>query len=178
MSAQKKFGYIDALAVLPKGVDLAGVLLTAHALHTRTDTAAHLVDRPAHRLCADRQTQPEEAVRPGRATALGFRPPRWAPPVTADADALSPPPSRPSTVQADAARIGALARGRWAIEAWRLAKDASLGGDACEVRCGHTSTTWPCLRAFSLGTLGRLGRETVPDTIPWVSYEACTAGWT
>ncbi|MEE2038969.1 ISAs1 family transposase [Nocardiopsis sp. CT-R113] len=35
---------IDALTLLLEGVDLAGVVVTADALHTQTDTATHLVE--------------------------------------------------------------------------------------------------------------------------------------
>ncbi|MFD6096414.1 ISAs1 family transposase [Nocardiopsis flavescens] len=62
---------IDALAVLLEGVDLDGVVVTADALHTRADTATHLVTGVARRLRVGRQTQPEDAVRPGQSPALG-----------------------------------------------------------------------------------------------------------
>ncbi|MDE3719947.1 hypothetical protein PWG71_00995 [Nocardiopsis sp. N85] len=76
--------------------------------------------------------------------------------------------------QADAARIGALVRGHWNIEAWHHVKDVSLGEDACKVRCGHGLDNLAALRALALVFLGRLGQDTVPDAIRWVSYEAFT----
>ena len=74
--------------------------------------------------------------------------------------------------RADAARIGALVRGHWGIEAWHHVKDVSLGEDGCKVRCGHAPDNLAVLRALALGFLGRLGQDTVPDAIRWVSYEA------
>lgn len=76
--------------------------------------------------------------------------------------------------QADAARISALVRGHWGIEAWHHVKDVSLGEDACKVRCGHAPDNLAALRALALVFLGRLGQDTVPDAIRWVSYEAFT----
>ena len=35
---------IDALAIVLEKLDLAGLVVTADALHTRTDTATHLVE--------------------------------------------------------------------------------------------------------------------------------------
>jgi predicted transposase YbfD/YdcC len=76
--------------------------------------------------------------------------------------------------QADTARIGALVRGHWNIEAWHHVKDVSLGEDACRVRSGHGPDNLAALRALALVFLGRLGQDTLPDAIRWVSYEAFT----
>ncbi|MCY9785216.1 ISAs1 family transposase [Nocardiopsis sp. EMB25] len=76
--------------------------------------------------------------------------------------------------RADAARIGALVRGHWGIEAWHHVKDVSLGEDACKVRSGHAPDNLAVLRAVALVFLSRLGQDTVPDAIRWVSYEAFT----
>lgn len=80
--------------------------------------------------------------------------------------------------QASAARRGVLVRGHWNIEAWRHVKDVSLGEDACKVRSGHVPHNLAALRALALVFLGRLGQDTVPDAIRWVSYEAFPARWT
>lgn len=56
--------------------------------------------------------------------------------------------------------------------AWHHVKDVSLGEDGCKVRCGHAPDNLAVLRALALGFLGRLGQDTVPDAIRWVSYEA------
>ncbi|MFY7064671.1 hypothetical protein ACOQFV_02295 [Nocardiopsis changdeensis] len=76
--------------------------------------------------------------------------------------------------QADAARISALVWGHWNIEAWHHVKDVSMGEDACKVRSGHGADNLAVLRALTLVFLGRLGQDTVPDAIRWVSYEAFT----
>lgn len=76
--------------------------------------------------------------------------------------------------QADAARVGALVRGHWNIEAWHHVKDVSLGEDAYRVRSGHGPDNLAALRALALVLLGRLGQDTAPDAIRRVSYEAFT----
>ncbi|PDP86488.1 ISAs1 family transposase [Glycomyces fuscus] len=76
--------------------------------------------------------------------------------------------------QADATRIGALVRGHWGIEAWHHVKDVSLGEDGCKVRSEHAPDNLAALRALALVFLGRLGQDTMPDAIRWVSYEAFT----
>ena len=112
---------IDALAVLLAGVDLAGVVVTADALHAQTGTAAHLVEElHAHYVLTVKR------------------------------------------------------RGHWNIEAWHHVKDVSLGEDACKVRSGHAADNLAALRAIALVFLSRLGQDTLPDAIRWVSYEAFT----
>ncbi|MFL1380793.1 hypothetical protein [Nocardiopsis protaetiae] len=49
-----------------------------------------------------------------------------------------------------------------------------MGEDARKVRCGHGPDNLAALRAVTLVFLGRLGQDTVPDAIRWVSYEAFT----
>ena len=76
--------------------------------------------------------------------------------------------------QAGAARVGALVCGHWNIEAWHHVKDVSLGEDACKVRSGHAPDNLAALRAAAVVLLSRLGQDTLPDAIRWVSYEAFT----
>lgn len=205
---------IDALAVLLEGVELAGVVVTADALHTQTDTATHLVEklRADYVLTVKRnqRTLFEQvkalpwAQAPTLATAWDRGHGR-AETRTVKAIGLAGRTDFPHAVQAvrvrryvkdrrtgevswtvayavtslevgqaDAARVGALVRGHWNIEAWHHVKDVSLGEDACRVRSGHGPDNLAVLRALALVLLGRLGQDTVPDAIRWVSYEAFT----
>jgi hypothetical protein len=52
--------------------------------------------------------------------------------------------------RAGAARIGALVRWHWNIEAWHHVKDVSLGEDACKVRSGHGPNNLAALRALAV----------------------------
>jgi predicted transposase YbfD/YdcC len=205
---------IDALAVLLAGVDLAGVVVTADALHTQTDTAAHLVEElHAHYVLTVKRNQKRlfeqvKALPWAQAPTLGTTRDRGhgrAETRTLKAIALAGRTSFPHAVQAvrvrrhvrdlrtgrvswtcayavtsmevgqaDTARIGALVRGHWNIEAWHHVKDVSLGEDACKVRSGHAPDNLAALRAMALVFLERLGQDTVPDAIRWVSYEAFT----
>ena len=205
---------IDALTVLLAGVDLTGVVLTADALHTQTDTAAHLVqDLHAHYVLTVKRNQKalSEQVKTlpwAQAPTLGTVRARGhgrAETRTVRAIDLVGRTDFPYAVQAvrvrryirdlrtgkvswtcayavtsmevgqaDAARIGALVRGHWNIEAWHRVKDVLLGEDACRVHSGHAPDNLAALRALALVFLGRLGQDTVPDAIRWVSYEAFT----
>lgn len=164
---------IDALEPLLAGVGLAGVVLTADALHTQTGTAAYLVEE----LHADyvlnvkrnQKTLFEQvAVLPraqaptlattrdhghGRAEtrivkaidlvgATGF--PHAVQAVCLHRYVRDMRTGKASwtvayavtslgVVWAGAARIGALVRGHWNIEAWHHVEDVSLGEDACKV---------------------------------------------
>ncbi|WP_233571079.1 ISAs1 family transposase [Nocardiopsis sp. Huas11] len=205
---------IDALAALLAGVDLAGVVLTADALHTQTDTATYL----AEELHADDVLT---VKRNQRALFEQVKALAWAQAPTLDttrarghgraetrtvkAIDLASRADFPHAVQAvrlrrhvmdlrtgkvswtcayavtslevgqaDAARIGVLVRGHWGIEAWHHVKDVSWGEDACKVRCGHAPDNLAALRAVAVVLLGRLGQETLPDAIRWISYEAFT----
>lgn len=53
-------------------------------------------------------------------------------------------------------------------------KVAYLGKDVCKVRCGYSPDNLAALRAVALVFLGRLGQDTMPDVVPWESYEAFT----
>ncbi|MFV2198389.1 ISAs1 family transposase [Nocardiopsis sp. LOL_012] len=54
-----KTSEIDALAALLEGLDLEGSVISADALHTRTDTAEHLVNkRKAHYVLTVKRNQP------------------------------------------------------------------------------------------------------------------------
>ncbi|XKK42270.1 ISAs1 family transposase [Nocardiopsis sp. ARC36] len=205
---------IDALAALLRGVDLAGVVITADALHTQTDTATHLVEElHAHYVLTVKRNQKTlfEQVKTlpwAQAPTLGATRDRGhgrAETRTVKAIDLAGRTGFPHAVQAvrvrrhvrdlrtgqaswtcayavtsldvgqaDTARIGALVRGHWNIEAWHHVKDVSLGEDACKVRSGHGPDNLAALRALALVFLGRLGQDTLPDAIRWVSYEALT----
>lgn len=205
---------IDALAVLLEGVDLTGVVLTADALHTQTDTASYLVEElHADYVLTVKRNQKtlfeQVAALPwaqaptlattrdhghGRAEtrtvkvidlagATGFphavqavrlrryvRDMRTGKASWTAAYAVTSLP----VVRAGAARIGALVRGHWNIEAWHHVKDVSMGADACKARSGRGPDNLAALRAIALVFLSRLGQDTVPDAIRWVSYEAFT----
>ncbi|WP_306369605.1 ISAs1 family transposase [Nocardiopsis sp. CC223A] len=203
---------IDALAVLLDGVDLAGVVVTADALHTQADTATHLVEElHADYVLTVKRNQRTlfdqvKALPWAQAPTLGTARDRGhgrAETRTVKAIDLAGRTTFPHAVQAvrvrrhvkdlrtgdvswtcayavtslevgqaDAARGGALVRGHGGIEAWHHVKDVSLGEDACTVRCGHGPDNLVALRALALVFLGRLGQDTVPDAIRWVSYEA------
>ena len=205
---------IDALAVLLAGVDLAGVVVTADALHTQTATATHLVEElHAHYVLTVKRNQKRlftqvKALPWSQAPTLATTRDRGhgrAETRTLKAIALAGRTGFPHAVQAvrvrryvrdlrtgrvswtcayavtslevgqvDTARIGALVRGHWGIEAWHHVKDVSLGEDACKVRSGHAADNLAALRAIALVFLSRLGQDTLPDAIRWVSYEAFT----
>ena len=205
---------IDALAVLLDGVDLTGVVVTADALHTQTDTATHLVEKlHADYVLTVKRNQKTlftqlKSLPWAQAPTLATTRERGhgrAQTRTVKAIGLAGGTDFPHVVQAvrlrrhvkdrrtgevswtvayavtslevgqaDAARVGALVRGHWGIEAWHHVKDVSLGEDACKVRCGHGPDNLAALRAVALVFLGRLGQDTVPDAIRWVSYEAFT----
>lgn len=205
---------IDALTALVAGVDLAGVVVTADALHTRADTATHLVQelhadyvftvkRNQRTLFDQAKALPwAQAPTLGTTRARGHGRARTR---TVKAIDLAGRTTFPHAVQAerlrrhvrdlragevswtcayavtslevgqaDAARISALVRGHWGIEAWHHVKDVSMGEDDCKVRSGHGPDNLAALRALALVFLGRLGQDTVPDAIRWVSYEAFT----
>ncbi|MFL1376801.1 ISAs1 family transposase [Nocardiopsis protaetiae] len=207
-------GEIDALAVLLNGLDLAGVMVTADALHTQNDTATHLVEElHTDYVLGVKRNQKTlfsqvKALPWAQAPTLGTTRDRGhgrAETRTVKAIDLAGRTGFPHAVQAvrvrryvrdlrtgevswtcayavtslevgqaDAARVGALVRGHWGIEAWHHVKDVSLGEDACKVHSGHGPDNLAALRAVALVFLGRLGQDTVPDAIRWVSYEAFT----
>ncbi|WP_017602360.1 ISAs1 family transposase [Nocardiopsis lucentensis] len=203
---------IDALAALLAGVDLTGVVVTADALHTQTDTATYLVEElhadyvltvkrnqkalfeqvkalpwvqaPTLDITCDRdhgrsETRTVKVIDLAGATGFphavqavrvrrhvtGLRTGKVSWTVAYAVTSLE-------VGQAGAARIGALVRGHWNIEAWHHVKDVSLGEDACKVHSGHAPDNLAALRALALVFLRRLGQDTVPDAIRWVSYEA------
>ncbi|MDS1269607.1 ISAs1 family transposase [Lipingzhangella sp. LS1_29] len=76
--------------------------------------------------------------------------------------------------QAGPARLGALMRGHWAIEALHHVRDTTFAEDACTVRSGHGPANLAPLRRLAALLLTALKRPTVPDAIRWVSYECFT----
>uniref|UniRef100_UPI001E299805 ISAs1 family transposase n=1 Tax=Nocardiopsis sp. FIRDI 009 TaxID=714197 RepID=UPI001E299805 len=168
---------IDALTTLLAGVDLADAVVTADALHTRTDTASYLVEElHADYVLTVKRNQKalfeQVAALPwAQAPTLGATRDRGhgrAETRTVKAIDLAGRTGFPHAVQAvrvrryvrdlrtgevswtcayavtslevgqaDVARIGALVRRHWGIEAWHHVKDVTLGEGACKVRSGH-----------------------------------------
>lgn len=76
--------------------------------------------------------------------------------------------------RAGAARLSALIRGHWAIEALHHVRDTTFAEDACTVHTAHGPANLATLRSLAALLLTTLEHPTIPDAIRWASYDCFT----
>jgi predicted transposase YbfD/YdcC len=156
---------VPAFQPLLDGLDLAGAVVTADALHTHPDAAEFLVaGKQAHYLFTVKANQPTLLARcqrlpwhrvpvldTSRDRGHGRIERRTLKAVTVHHFGF------PHTAQVRPARLADLLRGHWAIEALHHVRDVTFAEDTSQVRTGAGPSVMACLRNLVIGLLGRAG---------------------
>jgi predicted transposase YbfD/YdcC len=148
-------GEVPAFQPLLDGLDLAGVVVTADALHTHAAAAEFLVAcKQAHYLFTVKANQPTLLARCARLAWHNV-------PVldrTRDRGHGRVELRSLTFAQASPARLADYLRGHWAIEnGLHHVRDVTFAEDASQLRTGSGPHTMACLRNLVIGVLGRAG---------------------
>ncbi|AWW43638.1 ISAs1 family transposase (plasmid) [Streptomyces cadmiisoli] len=173
--------------------DLAGVVVTADALHTLRDHARWLVEeKKAHFVLVVKRNQPTlhgrretRSVRTLTVTDLGLdfphvaqaakihrhRTDRKTGKITRETVyTITDLPARAASPQV----IGELVRSQWGIEAVHHVRDTTFSEDASKIRTGHEPENMATLRSFAISTLRTAGHRGIVSGLREISYTPFT----